>query len=197
MIRGGRSSADLDSVEFGKINRSDMDQLIDDYVIKYRMLGFKVDNLKKFSQRALLILASKDLVFTELICSKNNSTNGTQTLVYISFKFKLNSSILDYFITRSEAPYSAVAIEGVDFLCSNSFFHIKRIRIKSPRNLNVVEHGLEGALYLSQTPMRINKEYKTFVLDEIKILFKTEGFINNIPKHLSFREEDLSDDKML
>jgi hypothetical protein len=197
MIRGGRSSSDLDSVEFGKINRSDMDQLIDDYIIKYRTLGFKVSNLKKISQRTLLILATKDLISTELVCSKNGSTNETQTLVYVSFMFKLNVSVLDYFISRSEMPYSAITVEGVDFLCSDSFFRIRKIRIKSPKNLNVVEHGLEGAIRLSQTSMRINKDYRTFVLDEIKILFKTEGYMNNIPKHLSFKEEDLSDSKML
>jgi len=73
------------------------------------------------------------------------------------------------------------------------------VRISSPKNINICKHGVEGALSLSRTPIRIDEDAIDVLRKELENAFftDTDGSLLEEMKNLCVSADDLKNTNML
>jgi len=160
----------LDKVKPGYINRNYMDELIRVYILKYKDLGYETFNLKKASRRALLLWKSVGLIETKESIVRGRGKSSYISNIEVSFsKLLLKDRSLSDFLIFSYKPYKLIKLGGgEEFLFSDSFFSLKRVRVSSIKNKNTCRHGILGALKLSQTPIKVDKDSISILKEELE-----------------------------
>jgi len=198
LINNGRSSSDLDKVRPGCVNRHNMENLIHTHISKYRDLGYRVDDLRRASRRALLLWKAAGFVKIKETILRGGSSFTSNIEVSFPKLLSKDRSLKDFLIYSYE-PYKLISLEsGEEFLFSNSFFSLKRVRILSKKNINTCSHGVEGALILSQTPITVDKDSAPILKDELENEFCTsiEGDLLNRLGNIGVGIEDLKNPDM-
>lgn len=162
-----RSSDDVSSLSLTSINRSPMLEILRCLSSLNSYIGICEEKLIKNGKRALLILKIHNKISIEETVSRKNGFKSSVEVIFNLFNGE-NPTIYN-FLVFSKRKYFHLKIDYEDFLIGESPFLLFKIRTSSKSNINLTTHGLSGAITLSQTPIKIDKDSVDIVRKELLI----------------------------